>query len=482
MSIRRSLAWAFSGQFAAFFVQFAGSIVIARLLSPQEIGIYAIAMAAIGIVQVVTSFGIGAYIVREANLPVGTLESAFTVNTILILILSTMLFGLSFVAGPLLGTVEGGAVLRVVALANLLGILSFRPSAMMQRDMQFKQLSVITLANSTAQTLGTILFALAGASFMSPAYAALIAGLVGTTLSLIFGRRHIGFRVSLLGWRPITTFGLQMLSVSGVAMLTSKFSDLLLGRLLGVAALGLYGRASNISSMIFDNLYGTATRVIFVQLSKDYREGGDWPKTFTRSFAMITAFMWPLLIGIAILARPAVFILYGERWLPAALPLSALMVAQFIVVAFGMNWELFVLRGETGRQARFEIARMAFGLPVFAVGCLFNILAAAMGRIVEALVGLVVYYPHVRRLAGLGPQEVPSIYRDSAALTLVAVLPSLAVMIAYDWSPRTPFPAIAGAITLGILLWFGLIVLTGHPLHDELLVLKRRLRTARAVS
>ena len=59
----------------------------------------------------------------------------------------------------------------------------------------------------------------------------------------------------------------------------------------------------------------------------------------------------------------AILLLYGEQWLAAALPLSALMVAQFIGVAFGMNWELFVLRGETGRQARYEVARLVLGVP-----------------------------------------------------------------------------------------------------------------------
>ncbi|RYD27970.1 MAG: hypothetical protein EOP89_03595, partial [Lysobacteraceae bacterium] len=224
----------------------------------------------------------------------------------------------------------------------------------------------------------------------------------------------------------------------------------------------------------------TATRVVFVQLSKDYRERGTWQATYLRSFAMITAFMWPLLIGLAILSRPAVLILFGERWLPAALPLAALMVAQFIGVAFGMNWELFVLRGETGRQAKYEVARLLLGVPIFALGCVYGLLTAALAKIADALIGLILYYPHVRRLAEIGPREIPAIYRDSGLLTLVATMPSLVTMIVYDWSPRTPFPIIAAAVALGIALWFGLIFLMGHPLREELLMLRRNIRTARA--
>lgn len=474
MSVRRSLVWAFSGQFFTFAIQFAGSIAIARLLSPSELGIYAISMAALGLVQVFATFGIASYIVREAELAPGTLETAFTVNALLAIALTLMLIVLSFVAGPVLGDARAGSVLRIVALANLLGILSFRPAAMLQREMQFKLLSIISVTNGLVQTLGTVFFALWGASYMSPAYASLLSAGVAMALTLIFGRAHIGFRPSRAGWRPIITFGLQMMSVSGVATITGRLSDLILGRLLGVAALGLYGRASNLSGQIFDNLYGTATRVVFVQLSKDCREGGPWQTTYLRGFAMITAFMWPLLSGMAILSRPVIQILYGERWLPAAWPLSALMVAQVIGVGFGMNWELFVLRGETGRQARFEVARLVLSVPIFAIGCLFGILAAALAKIVDAVIGWVVYYPHVQRLAETAPRDIPLIYRDGGALTLVAVLPSLMLMIAFNWSPETPFVLIAGAVALGVGCWLAVLFWLRHPLYNEILLVVRR--------
>ena len=475
MSVRRSLAWAFSGQFITFAVQFAGSIIIARLLSPRELGTYAIAMAALGLMQVFTTFGISSFIVRETELAPGTLESAFTVNAILAVSLSILVFSVSFVAGPMLGETNAGPVLRVVAFANLFGILSFRPAAMLQRDMQFRQLSIIALTNGLMATFSTVAFALAGASYMSPAYGALIAAITGAVLTMTLGSRHVGFRLGLNGWRPITTFGLQMMSVSGVATITGKLSDLVLGRILGVAALGIYSRASNISGMLFDNLYGTATRVIFVQLSKDYREGGEWSTTYLRGFAMLSAVMWPVLAGLAVLAQPAILILYGDKWLPAAGPLSALMVAQIIGVGFGMNWELFVLRGETGRQARYETMRLIFGVPIFVIGCLFGLVTAALAKIVDALIGLVVYYPHVRRLAEIGPREVPTIYRDSAALTLVAVSPSLALMMWHNWSAHTPILEITATVTVGVVLWLALLFYIRHPLRDEIVMLFRKL-------
>jgi O-antigen/teichoic acid export membrane protein len=482
MSVRRSLAWAFSAQFITFLVQFGGSVIIARLLSPTEIGIYVIAMAALGIVQVVTTFGIIPYIIREAEVTSETLEVAFTINALLVVALSIILTALSFAAGPILGAREAGPVLRLLALGNLLAIFSFRSLAMLQREMRFKQVSLITATSSIVQTVVTIGFALEGASYMSAAYGSLAASVLTTALAMHFGRQFSGYRLSLRRWRPITKFGLQIMAVNGVAQLNGRISELLVGRILGVTALGLYARATGLSTMIFANLYGTATRVLFVRFSRAYHDQGDWRGIYLRSFAIITAFMWPLLVGLAVLSQPVVLLLYGEAWLPAALPLSAMMIGQVIGIAFGFNWELFVLRGEIGRQSRYEIARFIIGMPIFVVGCLFSVLAATIAKIADAMIGLALYYPHVRRLAELDPYDIPRIYRDSAALTFAAVLPAVIVMINYDWSPRTPLPIIGAAIAAGGALWLAVIAATRHPVLDELLLLRGKIFQRRRVA
>jgi O-antigen/teichoic acid export membrane protein len=476
MSVRRSLTWAFSGQFINFTVQFAGSVVLARLLSPYEMGITAIAMAAFGIVSVFTAFGVGSYVVRDPDLQPQTLETAFTVNAALLCGLSLLILALSFGAGWILKEPRAAGVLRVAAISNLFGIISFRPSVMLQREMQFKRMSLIGIISGVVGSSSTVAFAFAGASYMSVAYGGLIASAMGTALTFAMGRQHASYRLSTSSWRSITIFGLQIMSISGVAVLVGRLCDLILGRTLGVAALGIYGRANSLSGLIFENVYGTATRVVFVQLSKDFRETGELRTTFLRSLQIITAFMWPLLAGLALLSRPAIFTLYGEKWLMAAVPFSILLVAQIITLGFGMNWELFVLRGETGRQAKYEITRSITGLALFSIGCHFSLAAAAASRIVDSLVGLILYAPQVRRLANTAAYEVSGIYRESGILALAATLPTLVIMITHDWSARTPLLQIFVAVALGIGLWSIALALLDHPLKDEAFMLWRKIR------
>jgi O-antigen/teichoic acid export membrane protein len=314
-----------------------------------------------------------------------------------------------------------------------------------------------------------------GFSFMSLAYGSVASALFGVVCTNIAARRHVSLRLSLSEGRQMAVFGLQMMSIGGVAVIAARVSDIILGQILGLAALGLYSRASNVSNILFENIYGAVTRVIFVQLSNEYREKGTVRDIFLRSFEMMLAVMWPVQMGLAVLSGPVIYRLYGERWLGAAPPLSLLMIAQCIVLCFGMNWELFVIHNETSRQVRFEAMRAVAGVFTFTIGCLFSISAAAVGRIAEATFGLILYQPHMSRLAETRPGELGRIFLNSAGLTVAAVLPALVLMLAVDWSYLTSVPLIVGAVLVGVALWFAVIAWQQHPLLHELTVLTCKL-------
>lgn len=474
MSFRRSLAWGFFGQFATFIISFGASLVIARLLTPREVGIYVVAMAVVGVVQIVGTFGVSTYMVREAELDEAVFDTALTVNLLIGVIVSCGVFVVSLTSSQLLGDPAVGRVLRILALLPLIAVPTFRPSVMFQRAMRFRTISLINLGSAIVTSSSTIAAALSGKSYMSPAFGGMAGALFTTVAYLTVGRAYLRHRLSLAGWRPIATFGFQMISISGVAVLTARLSDIILSRILGLAALGLYSRASSLANMLFENLYGTATRVIFVQLSRVHLEPGRLRISFLRALSIITALMWPVSSGLAILARPAIHILYGDRWLGAAGPLTVLMIAQVIALAFGMNWELFVLKHETAKQTRYEIVRSVIGLTAFAVGSAFGLIGAALGRVFEVLTGLFLYTPHVRRLAETGPYEVPQVLARSFVLAICATAPAAILMIASDWSPATPPLRIAAAVLLGVALWLAALARMDHPLYEEIRTVLRR--------
>ena len=476
MSIRRSLAWIFSGQIVTFVIVFSGSLIIARLLSPHEMGVYAIAAAIAGFISVISTMGLGAYLIREVDLTDEKRSAVFTVNALINMSISAILFAASFLGAYYWGDTDVTIVMRLLCVPPLIAIFEFLPSILAQREMAFRTTSLIQTTAVMLNVTLTVALAMAGFSSLSMPYAAIAAALLRAGLFNILISRHVFLSVSFTGWRPIFVFGLRMITVSGLAQLTHRACDIIIGSMLGLAALGLYSRASNLATLVFQNIYGTATGVIFAQLSKTFRETGELRAPFLRGLETILAVMWPFLIGLAILSQPAVHILYGAKWQAAAQPLSILLIAQFIVLSFGMNWELFVLRDETARQTNYEIFRSVGGLILFTLGSLFGLSAAAAGRIGEATIGAASYLPLMSKLSGAPLSEFGRVYLQSLLLTVAAVSPSFVLMMWSGWSPETSPVLIALAVFAGVGLWAIMLKRLRHPVLDEILYVLERMR------
>ena len=449
-------------------MQFSGSVVLARLLTPYEMGIYAVAAAITGVLSAIQTFGLAGFIVREHDLNPDLLASTFTVNTALAMLLAVAVAGLSAFGGHFLHEAGVQHVMLVLALLPLLGALEFVPSTSLERQGHFKAISLVSLARMLVSTGVTVALALAGFSYMSIAYGN-VAGAVVSVLSFnLAGRRHVSLRLSLKEWRRITRFGLQMMAISGVNALSTRTAELLMGRLLGLDVLGLYSRASSLNSLLWDNIHMVIGRVVFVDLAEVRRKGLSLRETYLRIVEMVTALLWPAFAGFAVLAGPLILTVYGSKWIGAAVPLSLLSVAAIVLVSITMTWEIFVVCEETGRQARFETFRTGVGLVLFVGGCLVSLNGAAAVRIAEALFAVVLYRPHLDRMTQTTAGDFASIYLRSAVLTMAAIGPAVAVMVSHGWSARTPIVYVLVAVASGIGSWLFTLRIMKHALFNEI--------------
>lgn len=466
--VRRAFLWTILAQFLSFGISFAAMVILTRLLTPHEMGIYAVAFATYGAFQVIATFGVGNFIVRTFDPTDDVLAAAFTVNAILNVMLSVVILAISSGAGQFLDDPAVAQVLRLLATVPLIAIFDLRPSSMLQRDMQFQRISIVTVSQTVIGALATIGTALAGASYMSAGYGAIGAALTGSLGYSLLGRQFVGIRLSLHDWRVMVVFGLRMMSIGGISTLASRLSDIIVGRMLGLAALGLFSRASSINILLFQNVHGAATRVIFAKLSQVHRDTGEVHDTYLKAMRTISGIMGPILIGLAVLAKPAILLLYGERWLGAAVPLSLLLIAQFLTLRFAMHWELFVIKDRLDVQTRIEAIRSAFSIASRSIGCLTGLAGAAAASVVDSVLALMLYGRQVNHMVGADERKMLQISAETIALTAVAVAPSMAVMIWYDWAANTPLVSVATGVAAGAALWLAAIAWLRHPLFNEL--------------
>ena len=484
MSVRSAFAWSIAGQIASFAATFGTTVLLARLLSPREIGIYAAGLAVVGILQAISAFGVGSYVIRENELTPTTLSTAFTINAALCLVLAGLVFTASFSNWITAGEPEVRSVLQLLSVVPLLNAFELRPATMLQRQMNFQIISIVTTGRALAGAVVTIVAAWFGAGALSAAYGGIVQALVGAMGFSLLARSHVGVSISTVGWRTMVRFGLQTLAIGGVSSASARASEFILGRMLGFSALGLYSRASALSNTLFQNFYGSMARVLFSRLAEDHRSNAGTARSYLNGLDIVLAIMWPLLAGLSVLAGPVVQILFGSKWLAAALPLSILLIAQAISLSFAMNHELFVLRDRLGQQSWLETVRSIVGIAAFAVGCYYGITGAAAARLLDAIVGVALYVPLLPMLSGVRRRALLIVYLRGIALAVVAIGPAVGIMRYMAWNPATSPFLIAMAVTVGIALWILLLSYLRHPLFVELarLIIQVRHRFATAPS
>lgn len=454
-------------QAGLFVLQFGGSLVVARLLTPYDMGVFAVAMAVAGLVSILRSVGLASYLIRAPAIDEAMLASVFTVNAIIAAIVAAAIVAVSVLGELLLDEPGVRRVLLVLSLVPLLGIFELLPATGIERSGDFRTIGIINLWRGAVSTGILLAFAFSGFSYMSLAYGQVAGAAFSVVTFTLLGREHLRLRFGLQDWREITRYGFQMLAISGVNTLSARLAELLLGRLLGLSALGLYSRAVGLNSLLWDNIHSIVSRIVLVDFSEHKGRGLSLRDVYLRAVQLITALLWPAFAGMAVLAGPLILTLYGPNWVGAALPLSLLSVAAIVLASITMTWEVFVVCQETGRQARFEFVRAGVGFALFAGGCFAGLGWAAAARIGEALFSVILYRPHLERMTDTTGSDFIGIYANSGLLTLVAIGPSAAVMSYYGWQPQAPLAIVLGAVVVGVACWAGMLVRTKHPLAHE---------------
>jgi len=241
-SVYRSLVFSFIERFALIGITLVSYVLIARLLTPEEIGIYSVAAALIAIGQVFREFGVGNFLIQEKNLTKGHIRTAFGVS----LLMSGVLFMMVVVGAPLVGDFYKDQrmtmIVRIIALNFLVMPFCSISVALLRRDMQFGKLTSVNIVAAVIGTATTLGLAFAKFGPQSLAWGAIAANLV-TGIGAWAARTDNELIVpSLSEWRKVLTFGSQSAGAGLITSVAMGINDLTVGRVLGFApaAIGLW--------------------------------------------------------------------------------------------------------------------------------------------------------------------------------------------------------------------------------------------------
>ncbi len=472
MSVRAAATWAIASQYTSFALQFVASVVLARwFINPDELGLFSIAFAAVTLVAFLQDFGVNRYVTGERDLTPEKLQTAYTVSVVFAWAVALLAL---LSAGPVAafyGDVRLKPITLVVASSYLLVPLAIVPQATCQRRMDYKSNAMIEIGSAAANVAVTIVLAVLGQGALALAWGAFAQQAARTAISQWRAGGMLPWPLRIEGARPVLRIG-GTNSVAAICnSITARAPELVIGRQLDSAAVGLFARAAGLALQLRLLIAGAVTGVFYPAFRQVRDRGEPLGPPYLRVVAAYTGVTWPAMAGLAVLAKPLVELLYGPKWLAAAPLLCWIALAQLCYVSLPLYGDLPVLLDRMRGLIRRNLADTAASVALIVVAAPFGLTWIALSRLAHGLIWIVLYAPFLREMIGFSWRDLAAVYARSALATVAAVLPLLAIYAFWQTPAELSFGALLGGTGLGVLCWLAALRLTGHSAFDEIVAL-----------
>jgi PST family polysaccharide transporter len=446
--LRKTAAWSTLDVLVVRFGQFAQGVIVARLVAPHYFGVFAIALVVHTVVVNVSELGVSALLIRDD--PANTRRSAPTIATISLVtsaVLAVTIMALSSVLATGLGSAHAAVPIMIMALNLPLAGLTAVPSALLKRDFLMKRIFVADSANMLVSGVVVVLLAIAGWGALGLAWS-WVAGQVATTVLLLSyrpGRFWPSWNRAAA--RRALAFGLPLAGANLLAFLVLNVDYMIVGRVLGAEALGLYVLAFNISGWPINFFGAVITSIALPGFSRLRLDGQKMPEQFTRALRLVAGVTVPICLIIGALAQPAITAIYGTRWSPAAAALAGLSVLAAGRILLTLSADFLVSLGRTRGVAVAQVPWLvSLVAALLLVAPRYGIRGVAVAQAFVVVVIVAPVYAVLLKRAGV---HIHALLRALIPSILWAVIAAI-VARATSSEIGNPFLACAAGATAGI--------------------------------
>ena len=454
-SIISGLVWKFAERIGAQGIGFIVSIVLARLLCPEDYGLISLITIFLAVSGVFIQSGFGTALIQKKDADNIDFSTVFYFNILMSLIFYFLLYIISpyiakFYNEPTLTT-----IVRVMSISLIISAVNNIQHAYVSKTMQFKRFFYSTL-------VGTVLsgFVGVGMAYMGFGVWAIIAqqlfnSLVDTIVLwfTVKWRPQLVFSIERL--KSLFSFGWKLLISGLIDTLYTNIYGLLIGKIYNPSLLGLYNRGNQFPNLIVSNINGPIQSVLLPALSEE-QDNKEKLKAMVRRAIVTSSFIiYPMMIGMAAIAKPMVTILLGEQWLGCVFFLQISCITLAFWPIHTANLQAINAVGRSDIFLKLEIIKKILGITVLVASIPFGInIMVIGGACTEFICTIINAFPN-KKLLGYSFVEQ---WKDLIPSLILSLIMGLAIMLA-ELLDLNSYITLLIQIPLGAIIYFGLAYL-----------------------
>lgn len=457
--------WRLAGSAIGALLQLGVGAVLARMLSPADFGVMALALSVLSITRPVGDLGIGNAIVQRAELTERHIRTGFTVSVLFGAVLAALVALAAPLGSLLMHDASVAPVLRVLSLGFLVGGAATVPGALLRRQLDFKRPFIVETAS---YLLGYGVLSLVLAQSGYGVWSLVWGGLTQTLLSTVAQLAIVGLpRPPLLAAREAADLlhvGLGMTLNGCVNVLALNADNVVVGRWLGPTPLGLYSRAYTLMTLPLTHAAYTLSSVLFPAFALVQGDQERLRRGYllaTKMTAMVAA---PAMVTLGIGAPHLVHSLYGAQWIGAVPPLQVLCVAGYFRALYHLCGAVVQAVGWVYRELRRQAVYAVLTFGGAWLGASYGLAGVAAG------VGVGILYMYFAQ-GQLALQATGTSWRDyfnvqTGAIGLAAVTGASALVarFALEWLGASSALVAIGVLCAAAVPWsIGMLRTLGDP-------------------
>lgn len=381
--------WRVAEQGGKQLIYFGISVVLARLIMPDQFGMVAMLTVFTAVAGVFIDSGFSTALVRKTDRTQADCSTVYWFN----IVISIVCYLILFVCAPLVGRFydmpQLTAILRVSALGLVIGSLAGVHRTLLQAEMDFKSLTKFNLLGIFISGSIGIFMAWLGFEVWALVTQGLILQVISTICVWYKVKWQPSFIVSRDSFNEFFGFGSKMLASSLLDTIYSNIYSIVIGKVYRAADLAYYNRGSSLCQMTSSLPTGILQSVTYPTLCKLQHDNEALKRGYRRTLRIAAFVIFPMCIGMGAVAYPLINVLYTEIWIYTATLLSIMVFSMMWYPIHAINLNYLIVKGRSDLFFRLEVIKKIQGVIILCVTIPLGLEAMCYGSIVSSLLSLI---------------------------------------------------------------------------------------------
>ncbi|MDE2370306.1 MAG: oligosaccharide flippase family protein [Burkholderiales bacterium] len=475
--LRRSIAYSAVQTYVSIGLQLVSTAVLSRILTPAQVGVFAIAAVFAALASTVRDFGIGEYLIQAKDLDTQRIRAAFLVNIVTSWSMGLAMLLLASPVGAFYRSPEITTVMQVQSVNFLLIPFGAINMAWFRRELNFRPIFFCSVASDVVSLIVAIGLGLRGLGALSLAYSSLAGVVITVVVSMALRPKEFPRWPGTKGFAEVARFGAYASGLYAIGQLGRGAPEMILGRALDITGVALFSRGGGLMQM-FRMLVTRAVGPVFMPyFARADRDDGNVSRAYTHSAKLLNGVAFTIIGFLGLAAFPLIRIVYGPQW-DAAVPLAQILcVAGFMEMMHTMAKEALMSSGKVKLATRLQFLQQLAQVLGLLLAIPLGLTGACWGMVASAVCTVGLSQWHMRVGAGF---TVAGLWESVASSLLVALLALAPMVLVVNVMPAHPGNyiwqlLIGGSLTT--LAWLAAVRATRHPLWGEVMRAANPLRT-----